>query len=546
MAMTHTGIFLNASRRFRAAALVAAAAAASIATAQPGVARPQQQPQLVRTDDPDARTDRDVIDAMGRIAGPMMRYESAVGLSLGIITPDGSRHILSLGMREAFRPGMSFEDLKTARPDSVYEIGSITKVFTSLLLVEMAERGELRLDDPVNDYLPDGVELGLGPTGLPITLAQLAQHTSGLPRLPANMGAAAQSIIQPYANYDNDDLWAAVDGFTTFQPGGDDDEQATTPRRRDIVFDYSNLGSALLGQALAQAAQQPYEQLVAERILQPLGMDSTRFQLDQALSERAASPHYLDFRTMGMWNFDAFAPAGALKSDADDILDFLQAFIEPTEIAPGDETSPLERAVRGVLRAPRVATDRSGVNAATLGWLSTRVPQINANIFWHNGQTGGSKAYAAVAPVVVLANYPDPAVDVLARHLLNYAVTGQVVRVPVREFIDLRPDDVEPLTGLYEFPDGRQLVITAENDRVFAQVRGQDRFRIYPERARVFFYKVVPARIAFVFDPETNLASELIFRQSGGQLTAKRVGDAPTPEEQAEQDQPIPQRGPDR
>jgi hypothetical protein len=223
---------------------------------------------------------------------------------------------------------------------------------------------------------------------------------------------------------------------------------------------------------------------------------------------------------------------------------FLDAFRTPSEIAAGEDTSTLERAVRGMINVPRVRINPDNPrsrSSVALGWHIISSPALGGDVYWHNGQTGGSKSYVAFMPstgaaVVVLANYPDQMVDRMAQNLLLYAVTGEIRPAPVREFVSLTAAQAEPLTGVYQFPDGRKLTITNEGASVFAQLEGQQRFRIYPERQRLFFYKVVPAEIAFVFDAATNRAGELIFRQNRGQVTAPRIGDVPTGDANGEED----------
>src|SRR5215469_2314969 len=143
--------------------------------------------------------------------------------------------------------------------DTVFEIGSITKTFTTLLLQDAIHRCEMGLDDPVETYLPKGVTM---PTrnGKSITLLHLATHTSGLPRNPQNLTATRAE--NPFADYTVDKLY---------------DFLSEHALRRDpgAAFEYSNAGMALLGQALVATAGKDYESLVVQRICRPLGMDST-------------------------------------------------------------------------------------------------------------------------------------------------------------------------------------------------------------------------------------------------------------------------------
>ena len=138
--------------------------------------------------------------------------------------------------------------------DNVFEIGSITKVFTASILADMASRGEVRLDDPVAKYLPSSAHIP-SRNGRQITLLDLVTQSSGLPRMPSNF--TPRDSMNPYADYSVQQLYAFLSGY-----------QLT----RDIgaTYEYSNLGMGLLGHALALKAGTSYERLVTRRILTPL------------------------------------------------------------------------------------------------------------------------------------------------------------------------------------------------------------------------------------------------------------------------------------
>ena len=185
----------------------------------------------------------------------MDAYHQGVGIVVGVIEPQGRRFV-SYG---------SLQKGGTRRPDAdtVFEIGSVTKVFTSLLLSDMVQRGQVSLDDPVSKYLPDGVKVPER-NGRAITLVDLATHTSGLPRLPGNLHP--KDPANPYADYSSEQLYEFL---STYQ----------LPRDVGSKFEYSNLGGGLLGFALARRAGTDYESLVRSRITAPLGMKSTGITL---------------------------------------------------------------------------------------------------------------------------------------------------------------------------------------------------------------------------------------------------------------------------
>ncbi|HWI57066.1 MAG TPA: serine hydrolase domain-containing protein [Bacillota bacterium] len=213
-----------------------------------------------------------------------------VGLVVGLVDAQGSRVISYGKMDNATGPEVN--------GDTLFEIGSITKVFTRLLLHDMVGRGELNLDDPVQKYLPAAVRM---PTrhGRQITLWDLTTHTSGLPR---EMDGP-QTVERLYAFL------------------------ASHKLRRDPgqEFDYSNVGMELLGHVIALKAGQDYETLVRERICRPLKMDSTAITLTPELQARRATGHAPANRSVAYIGLQALPGAGALFSTANDMLKFASA-----------------------------------------------------------------------------------------------------------------------------------------------------------------------------------------------------------------------------
>ena len=217
--------------------------------------------------------------------------KNAVGIVVGILTPEGRRYVAH---------GLSRKDASAQPgPDTVFEIGSITKVFTSLLLADMVERGELKLDDPVARYLPDGQTV---PTrnGKHITLSDLATHTSGLPRDATNLDV---SQANPYAAYGAPQLYAFL---STYQ----------LPRDPGERFEYSNVGASLLGHVLTRRAGATYEHLLRTRILTPLGMKDTTITLSTDQRDRLANGHGGALETLPLWEADALIGAGSIRSTA--------------------------------------------------------------------------------------------------------------------------------------------------------------------------------------------------------------------------------------
>ncbi len=232
------------------------------------------------------------------------------GLAIGVV-----KH----GVRRVFAYG-------TARPDSIFEIGSVTKTFTALALAEMAEQGKVRLDEPVRLLLPPGtVEK---PSGAEITLLDLATHHSGLPRMPS--GFHPKEKDNPFADFDAADLYEYIAKHGVRKPV-------------DASFLYSNVGVGLLGQVLADRAHMSYPKLVKTEVTDPLGLRDTAVALspeqrsrfiqgyngftDGPDGFRRASHAYGD--PVPSTTFEAIAGTGALHSTARDLLRFLEENLHP-------------------------------------------------------------------------------------------------------------------------------------------------------------------------------------------------------------------------
>jgi serine-type D-Ala-D-Ala carboxypeptidase/endopeptidase len=284
----------------------------------------------------------------------------------------------------AHTPPTGAHDRPTA--GTIFEIGSITKVFTALLLADLAEAGIVGLDDPLARHLPTAAAVPAS-GGREITLADLASHTSGLRRDPrGTLGRWLRDRHNPYAALSAEDLDQGLGRTRPRRPPGE--------RAR-----YSNLGAGLLGQALARAAGQPYELLVRERIGQPLGMGDLFVNPSDEQAARLAVGHSGRGRPVARFELPALAGAGALRSTARDMLRFLAANLDPA-------ATPLAAQLERIQR-PRHRLGR-GMDVG-LGWLIVRPRGPARAMLWHNGGTGGFRSFVAVirdagVAVVVLSN----------------------------------------------------------------------------------------------------------------------------------------------
>lgn len=272
-------------------------------------------------------------------------------------------------------------------PTALFQIGSVTKVVTSLVLATYVVDGDLRLDQPVGDLVDDL----RGPAAM-LTLEQLATHTSGLPRVPRELWSRAlQRHPDPYADVDHEFL---VRSLADVRP-------RARPRWRPA---YSNLGVGLLGHALARHAALGYDALVRERVGGPLGLSVTA--CDPADPEpghrRRGRPHGT------AWRFDALAGCGALWSSLADLQRFLAAQLHPP-------AGRLGEAVR-LTQEPRVPGRRMDM---CLGWM--RLHGRDGTMLWHNGGTAGYRSFVGVqdGSAVAVLTASDRPVDGLGIQMLR-------------------------------------------------------------------------------------------------------------------------------
>lgn len=271
--------------------------------------------------------------------------------------------------------------------DTIFEIGSITKVFTGIALADAVNREVVQLDDPLASLLPAEVKLE-GEQIRRITLKQLATHSAGVSRLPADFWEQAkENEANPYAAYTTAELFASLPGVQLKRTPGSG-------------YEYSNYGTALLGQALAVKQRVPYADLLQKLILDPLGMTDTALIVPEAKRARFVGGYSPRGEATANWDFDAFAPAGGLRSTVNDLLKFIRAALNP-----GDDA--LGRALKLSLQVHSEASlERVGLGWHQLGTIE------ELTVWWHNGGTGGYVSYLGLDPehqtgVIVLANHGD-------------------------------------------------------------------------------------------------------------------------------------------
>jgi len=383
----------------------------------------------------------------------------------------------------------------TPDANTVFEIGSITKTFTALLLAEEATANTLKLDANLATLLPRVTIPSRA--GKAITLEQLATQHSGLPRLPTNL--RPRDPNDPYADYDGDKLKAFLANYALEREPGS-------------VYEYSNLGVGLLGFALAEHAHTTYATLLQDKIFGPIGMRSSAITPTDAMREHFAMPHDEGGKPTSNWHFEALAAAGGINSTAADMLRYLSANM-------GLLNTPLYPAME-LAHAPRA--DAAENERIGLAWMIRH--DASTDVVWHNGMTGGYASFIGFTRdrrhgVVVLTNAQQSVDDLGFATLIADAPLR-----PVHQNISLATSTLDQYIGRYQLGPQFVLRVFRIDAQLYGQATGQRAFPIFAVDQDEFYAKVGDIRVSFQRDASGNVGS-LVMHQ-GGDRIAPRLSDA--------------------
>jgi D-alanyl-D-alanine-carboxypeptidase/D-alanyl-D-alanine-endopeptidase len=415
-----------------------------------------------------------------------------VGMVVGIVTPQG-RRVVSYGHLDQGDP-------RPVDGDTVFEIGSVTKVFTSLLLADMVQRGEVSLNDPVAKYLPASARLRPW-KDRPITLVDLATHTSGLPFWPSNFPYVEDTGA--YSRYTVDPLYQFLSSYEL-------------PREPGTQWEYSNTGGGLLGLALGLRAGVDYESLVQARIAGPLGMKGTGITVSQQMKARLAAGHGGQLEPAPCWEVPALPGAGSLRSSVNDLLLLLAAF-------SGNADCPLRPAMAAMLQTRR--PNQLYLLDQALGWWV--IGKGEGEFFIHGGGTLGFASSMGYDPrtrigVVALSN-ATPSVDDLVRHLLRPEMPLDKPQTPkVRKEVAVNARLLDLYAGRYRPSPEWIYTVTREGDSLRIQLPAAPKMRLYAETDRDFFLKTTDAQVTFQTDAQGR-ATGLILHIWGFDVPAVRI-----------------------
>lgn len=405
------------------------------------------------SDGPAAPEDELVKTATAVIRERVDRYNHRFGIVLGIIDAKGSR-VIAYGRA---REGVEVDG------DSIFNLGSVAKLFTTTLLADMVERGEVNLDDPIEKFLPPAVKVP-SRNGKKITLLDLATHTSGLPYTPGN-SPAWQDNRPWYVNYAKQQLFEFL---------------SNCKLTRDIggQYEYSNLGMGLLGFVLSRRAGKPLEKLLEKRIWRPLKMKrtSSRKKLSRLYKEAMTVSYFGDGQEAPNWPMSpVLAGAGGFHSSVNDMLLFLGANM-------GLMPSPLAKAVKRAQRGYR-STDLPGREVG-LGW---EIEKTSTEYYLTHG--GFADAYSSFVGinknlgrgVVILGNSYFEVIDIGMAVMTDRLELPAASKPAAAKEHEVRPADRiawSGYAGLYELSPGYNIMITRKNERLFLQLPRQPRFEM--------------------------------------------------------------------
>ena len=442
------------------------------------------------------------------IADQIDVQHKSVGMVIGIITP-GGRRVVSHGTTSR-RHGRPVDG------DTAFEIASVTKVFTSLLLTDMVERGEVTLNDPVAAYLP--AEVGVPQRkGRQITLVDLATHTSGLPPQPPDLSGLDDPIA---ATYSLEQLYSSVSGYQLTRNIGSE-------------WEYGNLDIALLGHALARTARTDYETLVRARVTGPLGLSRTS-TVGPSLGPNIVVSHDSDLRPTPYLALGALAPAGAMFSSTNDLLTLLGACL-------GMVPSPLKTALdamvqtRRPMQPPILAMVRRYWRVMLRAAFSRRRSFSSSSVFtraeqalgWyvvgrgteeivvHDGagpSCSASIAYDARARtgVVVLSN-TGVIVQDISRHLL----WRESPLARPRKEITLDPAILDRYMGTYQSAATPAFTVLREGDRLMVRLPYMATLPLRAESEHDFYVPELGFEFAFDWDAQGRVG-EMLFGPGRG------------------------------
>jgi CubicO group peptidase (beta-lactamase class C family) len=376
--------------------------------------------------------------------------------------------------------------------NDIFQIGSVTKQFTAAIIMQLENEGKLSLNDHLEKYFPGF------PNGNKITIEHLLTHTSGLHNYTDDTVLTGKADVTK--NYSRDEMLKILKKYPAdFEPG--------------TKWSYSNSGYSMLGYIIEKVTRKPYEKVVRERILQPLGMTNSGFDFTH-LKNKQRSKGYFSvgdvINPAPVVDSTIAYSAGALYSTVDDLLKWERAIFT-------DKILP-QSAWKKVFTPYK--------NNYGYGWGIGN--SYDREYMAHSGGIHGFSSYILRYPqdqlvVIMLDNAMGSSLTTMARQLAAITFGKPVVLPKPKTEIRVDKRILETYAGVYELTPDFAITIRLDGDVLKAQATGQDEFTLFAESETMFFLKVVEAKIEFVKDGSGQVTS-IILHQGGVDQTGKRKG----------------------
>ena len=413
------------------------------------------------------------------------------------VTPSIAIAIIDSSSIQYFSFGRTAEDGKKVDENTIYEIGSISKVFTAIILAQQVQKSELKLEDEINSFLPNDIKVPVM-GDMDITFGNLTDHTSGLPRMPDNFNPANPN--NPFADYSVGQMYEFISNYQPVRTVGSE-------------YEYSNIAQGLLGHLLALCNNSTYEELMIQSLANPLDMNDTRIKFTQRMKENLALGHSRG-EVVENWDIPALPGAGAIRSSTSDMAKFISANL-------GYVNNSFMEAMK---LTHKVRHDKAGDMSVAMAWHIKKGD--NGDVIWHNGGTGGYSTFAGFVKEtgkgVVLLTNSSTGSDDIGFYLLDPGSKLKALRFK-SEAVDIAESTLEQYVGVYELQPEFKITVSKEGKQLFIQATGQERIEIYPENETVFYLTVVKAKITFKL--KRGVVKSLTLLQGGRKTTGLKLED---------------------
>lgn len=412
-------------------------------------------------------------------------YKKSYGVVAGIIDKDNVK-FYAYGKASQEDTNISLNE------DTIFEIGSITKLFTASLLELDIEGKKISLNTSLDDILHGKVTFNDNKVRK-ITMEQLSTHTSGLPRMPTNINMNFKDDSPcPFANYSIDNLYDFL-------------KNSTIERPQQSAYLYSNVGYGILGYILTVIEKQDFETLCTEHITKPLNMKDTIITLTTEQKKRFASGYDAVGEPVPHWEYQTLQGAGALRSTARDLTTFLKMYLG---LLPSTLTPVLTKTFQ-----VRKETGTSG-HLVSLGWHISKLS--DGELYWHDGETGGFSGFIGFdnlnkKGIVLLANSNNSLLS-LGLYLLNSQQKLFTDTLP--KIASFAADSYKKYTGEYILSQNLTLKVSVFKDNLVVQLTGNPKLLYLPEAEHKFFNTQIDSHIEFQKDAEGKI-SLLLLKEHG-------------------------------